>query len=246
MIKKILKSIVPVTAIQWIRKVRYSKRRSQFFGHSTEDAFKKIYKDNLWNSEESPSGTGSESKQTAALIKKLDLLLTEIKIHTLLDIPCGDFIWMNKVNLSRINYIGADIVADLVEKNNQQYKSSSIQFAQLDLIKDPLPKCDLIFTRDCLVHLSNKDILKAIKNIIASGSKYLLTTTFVKHSLNYDITTGDWRAINLLKPPFNFPPPLRLINEGCSEGDFEYSDKSMGLWKISDLSKYLQKNSYLL
>jgi len=243
MIKKTLKNIVPLKIIQVIRKLRYSKRRSQFWGKSTENTFKKIYNNNHWNSKESPSGTGSEAKQTTTLIKKFDELIHEMEIKTLLDIPCGDFIWMNKVDLTQINYIGADIVADLIDENRQKYRSNSIRFTQLDLITDKLPRCDLIISRDCLVHLSNSDILKSIKNIIASNSKYLLTTTFVKHSLNYDIATGDWRAIDLLKPPFNFPQPLLMIDEECSEGNSEYADKSLGLWNISDLYDSLQKDS---
>jgi hypothetical protein len=105
----------------------------------------------------------------------------------------------------------------------------------LNLIKDPLPKSDLIIVRDCLVHLSNKDVINAIKNIKSSGSKYLLTTTFTNLSLNSDILTGEWRPLNLLCAPFNLSNPLLVINENCTEGNGEYSDKSMALWEIESL-----------
>lgn len=102
------------------------------------------------------------------------------------------------------------------------------------MITDPLPQNDLIIVRDCLVHLSYKDIYNAIKNIKSSGSKYLLTTTFTNHDLNHDIVTGDWRAINLQKP-FNFSSPLLVINENCTQGSGEYSDKAMALWEIDKI-----------
>ena len=35
--------------------------------------------------------------------------------------------------------------------------------------------------------------------------------------------------------PFNFPPPLRLVNENCTEGDGAYGDKCLGLWRLADL-----------
>jgi hypothetical protein len=36
--------------------------------------------------------------------------------------------------------------------------------------------------------------------------------------------------------PFNFPPPIELINEGCTEGDNLFADKSIGLWRLQDIS----------
>ena len=106
---------------------------------------------------------------------------------------------------------------------------------KIDLIKDALPDADILHCRDCLVHLSYSDILEAIKNIKRSNISYLLTTTFSECEMNQDIVTGDWRIINLEKAPFNFPTPLKLINEKCTEGDGTYADKCLGLWKISDL-----------
>jgi hypothetical protein len=36
-------------------------------------------------------------------------------------------------------------------------------------------------------------------------------------------------------PPFNFPPPLKLINENYIAGNGSYADKSIGLWAVADL-----------
>ena len=69
-----------------------------------------------------------------------------------------------------------------------------------------------------------------------SKSTYLLTTTFKKQSVNYDIVTGDWRPINLLKKPFNFPKPIMVIEENSPKGyKKEWRGKSLSLWRISDL-----------
>ena len=106
----------------------------------------------------------------------------------------------------------------------------------MDLLKDHIPEADLIFCRDCLVHLSYDHALTALRNIARGGSKYLLTTTFTERTSNRDITTGEWRPINLQLPPFSLPPPERIIVEGCTEAGGVYSDKSLGLWKIEQLS----------
>jgi hypothetical protein len=39
----------------------------------------------------------------------------------------------------------------------------------------------------------------------------------------------------LTLPPFNFPQPIEVITEGCTENDGRYADKSLMLWNISDL-----------
>ena len=107
---------------------------------------------------------------------------------------------------------------------------------QKDIISETLPKGDIFLCRDCFIHLSNKDILKAIKNIKQSSSRYLLTTTFINLGRNQNLVTGrGWRPVNLEKPPFNFPSPIELFNEHCTEGYGNFSDKSLGLWELKDL-----------
>lgn len=202
----------------------------------TKEVFTVIYNTNDWESQESISGAGSEIKQTESLIKDLGKLLNDRNATSLLDIPCGDFCWMQKVDLSKINYTGADIVEELIAKNNENHKDkSNIEFKVLDLINDPLPKSDIIIVRDCFVHLSFSDIFKALENIRSSGCRYLLTTTFPKHRVNYNITTGGWRTINLQEKPFNFKPPLVVINENCTENNGRYNDKSMALWELHEI-----------
>jgi hypothetical protein len=152
----------------------------------------------------------------------------------MLDIPCGDFNWMQHTDLSTVQYYGADIVKELIERVAAQFASSQKTFLHLDLLTSDLPKVDLVFCRDCLQHLSFDDADTAILNLQRSGSLYLLATTFVNRP-NRNIRTGDWRPHDLQNAPFNFPPPLTLFNENCQESYPNFSDKSLGLWRIADL-----------
>ncbi len=197
--------------------------------------FDKIYHDNYWDDKESVSGQGSNLAQTEEVRKALPKLIKDYKIKSMLDIPCGDFYWMSKVNLNLDKYIGADLVKELIDETQEKYGDSKTEFRVLDLTKDKLPKVDLILVRDCLVHLSYEHIAGAIKQMKESGSKYLLATTFPDREINYDIVPGFWRPINLEIAPFNFPQPLELINEKCTQNNMKYTDKSLGLWKISDI-----------
>jgi hypothetical protein len=205
-----------------------------------EAIFTDIYNGNKFNGDESISGQGSSIAQTKVIINELPILFKDLNIVTLLDIPCGDFNWMQNVPLNNIDYLGADIVDDLIKKNISKYKTENIRFCKLDLLKDDLPKVDLIFCRDCLVHLSFSDIFIALSNICRSQSTYLLTTTFTNRDKNVDIKTGGWRTLNLEIKPFSFPLPIQVINEMCTEGEMNYTDKSLGLWKIEDIKNMLE------
>lgn len=203
---------------------------------SSKKIFTEIFLNNYWNSDESYSGTGSTIGQTQVVRQQLENIFIKFQIKSMLDIPCGDFNWMQNVKLDSIQYIGADIVKPMIKLNKKKYKHfPNCSFHNIDIIKDKLPKVDLIFVRDCFVHLSYNEISKAINNIMKSNSKYLLTTTFVDWESNEDSGFGGWRILNLQIDPFNFPKPLLLINEECTEGDGNYNDKSLGLWLIDDL-----------
>lgn len=202
---------------------------------SIEEKFTYIYKTNFWSGASSVSGEGSDDQQTEVIRNSLPVIFSQFNIKSFLDIPCGDFNWMSKIEFGNIVYIGADIVEEIIclhQKNNINNQRS---FIKIDIVKDPLPYADLVFCRDCLVHFSFEDIKKSIRNMKKSGSKYLLTTTFPACDNNMEIVTGDWRILNLTKDPFNFPEPITIINENCTEGNGTYLDKSLGLWKLSDL-----------
>jgi hypothetical protein len=153
----------------------------------------------------------------------------------MLDVPCGDYHWMNEVDLGGVAYTGGDIVRELVDRNLVTHAREGVAFQYVDLVSGPLPRADLVFCRDCLVHFSFEDVLSAFETIRASGAKYLLTTTFVDREKNHDIPTGSWRPLNLEKPPFGLPAPLRLVDEECTEGGGVHRDKALGLWRVEDL-----------
>lgn len=109
------------------------------------------------------------------------------------------------------------------------------RFLVADITRDPLPGCDVILCRDCLVHLSFQNIARAIARFRASGAQFLLMTTFPEWEDNGDCEDGDWRALNMTKAPFHWPPPRELIDERCDEGGDGWRDKSLGLWRLDEL-----------
>jgi SAM-dependent methyltransferase len=213
----------------------FKKEMAQGIRRTITDTFTFIYNSNHWSGKKSVSGNGSDFSQTQEIRKRLPDLIKDLKIKVMLDLPCGDFNWMNTIDLQVKKYIGADIVLELIESNQKKYADKNRTFQVLDIIKDPLPQADLLFCRDCFVHLSNDDILKALANIRNSRIKYFLTSTFTECEKNEDITSGDWRVINLKKSPFFLPQPKLMINENCTEGAGTYSDKCLGLWVVNEV-----------
>ena len=196
--------------------------------------FDKIYENNGFVGADSRSGEGSSFFQTRIIRVELPRLLKDLGVRHLLDVPCGDWNWMRHVDLGDIQYTGGDIVHTIVDRNNELYGNERRQFKRLNIVTGPLPEADLIFCRDCLVHLNFADGLAALDQFRKSGTKWLLTTTFSDRESNEDLYEGDiWRPLNLEKKPYSLPKAERYINEGCTEGDNMYGDKCLGLWRLA-------------
>ena len=223
--------------LQDIKKL-YDSIYLKHFAGSKEEIFKNIYLKNKWRDKDSVSGTGSNLEQTKNLKVELSNFIQNKKIKSILDLPCGDFYWMKELNLDKLNYIGADIVPELIINNRKLHSKKNISFEILDLTKDKLPTSDIIFCRDCLVHLSFKDIFKSLENIKNSSFKFFITTNFLNRETNEDIATGSWRTINFYKAPFYFPQSIEDINEKCSEADNQYQDKVLSIWEIDSIPSY--------
>ena len=185
---------------------------------NTIEIFNTIHDNRLWSSPESISGKGSEKNYTQNLRIWLIENIPKYGIRNVVDAPCGDFNWMRYVLSDvSVNYIGLDIVEELIKINKMKYSSSNIIFKKSNIIDEAIPDCDLLIVRDCLFHFSYADINQFLKNIKKTNYKYLLTTSHIVSSdfKNFDIKTGDFRKIDLFKSPFNFSKDsvLECIND---------------------------------
>jgi hypothetical protein len=193
--------------------------------------FSKIHEKNYWSSGESLSGEGSTLEATRFLRAALKEFILKHDVKSILDVPCGDFNWMRYMELE-IPYHGGDIVDAIVARNRENYSMPNRSFEVIDLTKSKLPHCDLVFTRDCLNHLSFSDIQKAISNIQSSGAKYLAVTQFPAQTINRNQESGFiYRELNFEHAPFRWKEPVAIYNEKLHPG------KHIAFWKVSDLSR---------
>jgi SAM-dependent methyltransferase len=219
----------------WIGKLLRKREEKRLFAEAdARFIFDWIYRTNKWGDDESASGSGSNLAQTTKLRTELPGLLRRLGVTSLLDAPCGDFYWMQHVDLGIDTYIGADIVQALVDGNAAAHASPGRTFACLDLAQDPLPRVDAVLCRDCLVHLDLPTIRRVIRNLKCSGSRYLLTTSH-RHFGDYvEKVIGKHRFINLERAPFHWPASVDVIVEDIQASGKD-SGKILGVWRIEDL-----------
>jgi HAD superfamily hydrolase (TIGR01509 family) len=214
---------------------RFAEQAEEMGRLGLRERFERIYSTNLWSDPESRSGVGSALDSTRVLRAELPGVLRELEARVLLDVPCGDFTWMEHVDLGGIEYIGGDIVPAIVEENQRLHARKNRRFALVDLTRDELPDADVLICRDCLVHLSYANIRAVLANIARSNIRYVLMTSFPGRGANRDVKDGDWRTLDFQAPPFSFPEPRLAIVEQCEEEDGSYADKSLLAWPVASL-----------
>jgi len=195
------------------------------------ERFELIYQSDRWYSnKESRSGSGSTLEATTSIRHQLPKALDQLGVQSVLDVGCGDFHWMSQVEHS-CKYHGVDISPSVIQLNIENFSSNRISFSVLDAVEGPIPKgFDLVLCREVLFHLSNHDSRKLIGNLLKSGAKYFAFTTDQSISANRDIESAEFRNVNMQIPPFNFPTPLRLIEDSGIR-----QSRAMGIWKCTDL-----------
>jgi len=208
-----------------------------------KESFAKIWSDNVWG-KQSKSGPGSLLSTTVNIRKVLKSVIAKIKavLHkksvTMLDSSCGDMTWMPTFLAKRkdIDYTGYDIVPGNINGHKQKFSLLPWNFEVHDLVVDPVPYYDVIFSRVTLQHLKTGDIQKVLRNFLESGSRFLLTTNFPSLKLNRELDEAEqyrFRPVNLLLAPFSLPAPI------CTSIDLADEAVYISLWDL-DLIRTLR------
>ena len=186
--------------------------------------FTSIYKSNHWVQDDdklskdsiSVSGHGSNinTNQFFNLKKIFTKIIDDKEINSVLDMPCGDFLWFYEIIKDKnIDYVGVDIVNELIEANKIKYQNKKFSFINEDIVNfDTNKKFDLILIRDLFIHIQNSDIKKIIQNIDNMNFRYVALNSY-NNKVNDDVIVGKHRKINLLIEPFNLNQPLEYFKD---------------------------------
>lgn len=181
----------------------------------TKKAMEQVYEMNLWggNASDFYSGIGSHDPSIVEpYIAAVSSFLSAFKTPLVVcDLGCGDFNVGKELVRYAAQYIGVDIVEDLIAHNKEHYRKENLAFFCLDIAKDPLPKGDCALVRQVLQHLSNAEVQKVLKKLTAF--KYVILTEHIPKGEflpNKDIISGQGirlkkqSGLQILAPPFNF------------------------------------------
>ena len=172
----------------------------------------------LW---QSTSGLGSELDATAVLRAELPRLFQRLGVTSLLDAPCGDAGWINQADLG-VRYVGIDIVPELIERlqgraavRRNQRRILISPISRRTRCRVAMPSCAAIAWCICRLPISNA----RSTNFRASGASVAdRDHAFRSGMSNADCEDGDWRALNFERAPFNWGPPVELLQRELPGG----------------------------
>jgi hypothetical protein len=120
-------------------------RRKIFHANYSHRIFTKIYETKHWGGHASVSGVGSTLESTEAIRLEFPSLLRRLDVRTLVDAPCGDFLWMHEIECDLPTYVGLDVVPQLIANNKAQFSNSKIRFAVADITRTHFRRVMLCF-----------------------------------------------------------------------------------------------------
>lgn len=196
--------------------------RRRVFGH--------IYEHGGWqmgNTKAVHSGPGSELAATDTIRARLPELFAQLGASSVVDVGCGDFTWMQHVDMPGIDYTGVDIVPPVIEANEKHFGTVTRSFLCIDAVTEDIPRADVVLCREVLFHLSFEDGLRLLEQIRRSDARALIATSDTSTSFNSNIRTGDFRVVNLRKRPYHLARPnVWIADEAVAAG------RGLGVWTL--------------
>lgn len=175
----------------------------------TASVFQKIYTQNKWLF---GSGEGSLPAVVKPYQEFLQKFLREKSIQSVVDVGCGDWQFSRLIEWGNIQYLGLDVVPEVIRQNQRQFATENISFAALDATRESLPPADLLLVKDVLQHWPNETIQNFLPNL--KNYRYTLITNDADERTNVDINFGKHRAVDITLPPFSFPAQQVLEYSG--------------------------------
>lgn len=159
--------------------------------------FTNIYNKDVWGH---GSGPGSLPENAALYVSVLNWLIKEYNVTSVLDVGCGNWMFSEMINYQNVDYLGIDIVPNVIEQNIKKFQRSNLKFELQDCTSYTSEKVfDMVIIKDVLQHLSYENCHKILHNV-----KYkMLIVTNDLTAQNTECIDGDHRPLNITIDPFN-------------------------------------------
>jgi SAM-dependent methyltransferase len=154
------------------------------------------------------SGFGSFVSSTVTYRYIIESFVRLNDVHKVLDLGCGDWQFSKLIPWDNydVSYLGLDLSQVIIEKNTATFGTERRQFK---VIREPseifgFGRFDLVICKDVLQHIPNSVASEYLDVFVAVGRHALITNdAFPSDRINEDINTGDYRAMDIRKPPFS-------------------------------------------
>jgi SAM-dependent methyltransferase len=181
-----------------------------------ELVFSRIFRDHSWGGV-SRSGPGSDLIQLETYLAILQACLRRPDVNRVVDVGCGDWTASSVIDWSGIDYLGIEIVPELVQLLTDKYANEQIGFQSADALETKGLSADLCIVKEVLQHWSNDSVhrflamLKNFKFALITNDQLCQVwdenetccTLIEQAELNADIENGAYRPLDIRKPPFN-------------------------------------------
>lgn len=169
------------------------------------------------------SGPGSTIENSAPYREFLEEFIREHAIQHILDLGCGDMEIMSNVDLRlrrsdgsfhQVQYVGVDVIKERVARNRREHFTQlHMHFVEanvFDWLEANDSFSDLLIIKDVLQHWSNAEVMRFLELTLGRFEHMLIVNCNYGETVNRDIATGDWRALDVLAPPFGVPGKIVL------------------------------------
>jgi SAM-dependent methyltransferase len=160
-IRSEVKRLVPSRLLKLRERWTLTKIRRRYSNMTAEETFSEIYRRGLWGD---GSGKGSDERYSRAYCDFVVRFARERGVTRVVDIGCGDFRVGRRIADAGFEYIGVDVVKDIIQRHQRHFPGRRVTFMSLDATAEEPPAADLCLIRQVLQHLSNAEIARVLEN----------------------------------------------------------------------------------
>lgn len=188
------------------------------FAQNHEEVFTEVYQKALWGTNAEGkgwSGGGSSAELSKPYREYLEAFFQEHDIQSIVDVGSGDWESTKMFDFSQIDYIGFDVVKEVIDRNQEQFGAGNIKFVHANFLEIDLPEADLLICKHVCQHITNQDVFTLLKQ--TNKFKHCI---FVNPLNPASLTSSNpdtevsaiGRCIDLTKPPFNLEGNVEIYS----------------------------------
>ena len=187
---------------------------SIYDGENLGAEFQRIYRDGEWTFGRFPrSGSGSSIEATNEYRAIIQPWID--RSARIVDLGCGDWTFSQHIDWTGHNYLGLDVVPELIDSHNIRFAEPHIHFSCVDFAHHPeaIPDADLYIIKDVLQHWPNYLITQFLRELVKRNAPIVVTNCMSDEEMD-DVPLGGFRPLGPDVLPLSAFSPRVLARYG--------------------------------